>query len=191
MLGVNGSQPHRLQKGFENIAGAHPINDCGFLEGHPPQGMPELYIGSDELSRRQNNQQRDICACSSKQRELVDPQGFPAMWEYQICNPHSAPHGLSLSISFPFPLPIFFAFSAKAESEAHPSWEKNHFFLLPVCFALSLHLPVFHTCGTALFATLHSHRICNNTNFWWETEDKAQGSNRRRQKQRQHQKMGR
>lgn len=38
------------QNSLENIARVHPINECQFLEEHPSQGIPMLYIASGELS---------------------------------------------------------------------------------------------------------------------------------------------
>lgn len=170
------------------------------MEGRPPQGMPVLYIGSDELStgwgaasRRQNNQQQDICARSSKQREpscLLIPKDSQQCGNIRSATLAQLHVGFSfLSPQLSFNLPISMSSQLKQNLDPTPAGKKI-IVISPGCvFPPELSFTWFSSLLYRKQAQLClPHSTCDSTNFWW-TEDKAQGSSRRRQNQRLCQRM--
>lgn len=176
------------------------------MEGHPPQGMPGLYLGSDELStgwgeasRRQNNQQQDIYAWSSK-------KGEPCCWlmpkDSQQCGNIRSATLTQLHVGFsflspllPFSFPVVIPSQLMQNLNPTPAGKKrinispaSVFHPKPLLSWFS-YLSYRRKAQLCLPRCSHTALLTTPISGGW-AEHKAQGSSRRRQNQRHCQRMG-
>jgi len=120
----------------------------------PSQGMPMLYIASDELSTGQGAGSRSRATGNKtfllKRRtgralHPADSRGLPAKWENRVirstpfvdCYPHSDPHGFLFLFHSTYMQPFsFYVLFTKAQTWIPPLAMKKKISLLPLCVLL-------------------------------------------------------